>query len=81
MGWARLATLMGVMLIATPIMAVGQGVPLPQPAPKALRGHVVALAGELGEHLEPLPRGPDAFSGEQTGQIGAVRLQGHGHCA
>ena len=34
MGWARLATLMGVMLIATPIMAVGQGVPLPQPAPK-----------------------------------------------
>ena len=34
MGRARLATLMGVMLIATPIMAVGQGVPLPQPAPK-----------------------------------------------
>jgi outer membrane lipoprotein-sorting protein len=34
MGWARLATLMGVMLIATPIMVVGQGVPLPQPAPK-----------------------------------------------
>jgi outer membrane lipoprotein-sorting protein len=34
MGWARLATLVGVMLIAAPTMMVGQGVPLPQPAPK-----------------------------------------------
>jgi outer membrane lipoprotein-sorting protein len=34
MGWARLAALVGVMLIAAPIMVVGQSVPLPQPAPK-----------------------------------------------
>jgi outer membrane lipoprotein-sorting protein len=34
MGWARLAAMVGVMLIAAPIMVVGQGVPLPQPAPK-----------------------------------------------
>jgi outer membrane lipoprotein-sorting protein len=34
MGRARLAALIGAMLIAAPVMVAAQGVPLPQPAPK-----------------------------------------------
>jgi hypothetical protein len=44
---ARLAALLGVLLIAPPVLAAAQGIPLPQPAPKS--------RNQAARSLSPMP--------------------------
>lgn len=68
---ARLVALVGVLLVAAPVMAAGQGVPLPQPAPKNRTSQPAKPTGPVyptdsaGRPIPQRPPEPVPYDGTQ----------------